>query len=132
MQAVTNCTIEKVALTVETIGSGKFSPNTGRSANQTVAHKKSAFVMHPMSIPISRCFLCNKNMLNTIHAFPSIITGIIRGIAFIIGVAPMKNAMIGARMAMSVPENNPQYKVAIANMQFTAEPVRYTETPFID
>ncbi len=44
----------------------------------------------------------------------------------------MKYATTGVTNARNVPEKIPQYKVVIIRIQFTAEPVRYTDNPFID
>ncbi len=122
--------MEKVVLTVIIIGFGKVVPNVGKIANHTVSHKNNALVIQPKSIPISILFLRNIQTHNTINSFPIMMTGIIRGIMFIIGVAPIKYATTGVNMAIKEPEKSPQYKVAITNIQFTAEPVRYTDMPF--
>ena len=132
MHAVINCVSEKFALIVAIIGCGNFPPKTGKIAYHTASHKKSAFVTLPINIPISINFFLNNQTANTINSFPNIMTGIIRGIALMIGVAPMKYATTGVTNARNVPEKIPQYKVVTIRIQFTAEPVRYTDNPFID
>lgn len=132
IQAVINCVKEKFVLTIWSIGFCMFAPKVGKTAYQTVNHKNPAFTTHPMSNPKEINFFRNSQVDNTISSFPSIITGSISGIIFIIGVAPIKYAITGVINAMKVPENIPQYRVATINMQFTAEPVKYTETLFND
>ena len=132
IHAVTNWVSENVAFTVAIIGCGNFPPKTGKMAYHTVSHRNNAFVTLPINIPSSIYFFRNIQTDNTMNSFPNIMTSAIKGIAFMIGVAPIKYATIGVTRAMNVPEKIPQYNVAIIRMQFTTEPVRYTDNPFKD
>ena len=114
-----------MVLALVTTGAGNFAPNIGSIANQTVSHKNAVLVMHPIANPKIKFFFFSNPAPKTSNSFPIIITGIIKGIMFTIGVAPMKYATTGVKSAMNVPDHKPQYNVEMTKIQFTAEPVMY-------
>ena len=132
IKAVTNWTVENVVLPMASCLSFKAPPNIEKSTLIMRTAINTDLTTEPIIIPTGRlslkCILLSKSQTKIARIqLPIIITGMIAGIAAIMGDAVIKNAVTGAITEIIIPLKSPTERTAMIIMVLTIGPVMYTD-----